>query len=66
MTEKLKKLIYTTIAGASETMSVNPNTNYRENLPPNAKTMMQKTWVDMGARMHKSIQKVGEEIGAKG
>ncbi len=61
MTEKVKKFICTAIAGASETMSINPNTNYKENLPLNAKMMMRTTWVDMGIRMHKSIRKVGDE-----
>jgi hypothetical protein len=64
VTEKIKRVICTAIAGASETMSINPSTNYKDNLPLNAKTMMRTAWVDMGIRMHKSIRKVGDEIGA--
>ena len=66
MTEKIKRIIRTAMNGASDTMSLNPNTNYREALPRDAASMMNKTWADMGERMQKAACKVGREIGIKG
>ena len=63
MTKQIKMMIRATVAGASETMSLNPTTNYGETAPKNAAAMMQRTWAEMGQRMQGAIGKVGREIG---